>query len=285
MFEDITKVILLSDMDGTLLNGQKLITDIDRAAIRRFTELGGRFTVATGRTIQSFVQYCAMIELPYPVIMYNGAAIHDCSTGKTLCSHPLPEECRSITEAIMREVPDVGGEVLRTNATYVFSNTDYQKLHTRICNIVPDYAELSEVPDGGWLKVLFSMAPEDMDFFGAMLNSHGWDTVDFVRSSEMFWEMLPRGVSKGSALTEYRSISGFEDFTFVSIGDFDNDIEMIQAADLGACPANANESVKAAADLVLTHTNEDGAVAELIDYIIRRCGCAAETSERLEAKI
>ena len=49
MFEDISKVILLSDMDGTLLNGKKQITDIDRAAIKRFTELGGKFTVATGR--------------------------------------------------------------------------------------------------------------------------------------------------------------------------------------------------------------------------------------------
>ena len=272
MFEDITKVILLSDMDGTLLNGKKQITDIDREAISRFKQLGGRFTVATGRTIQSFVQYRAMLDFPDPVIMYNGAAIHDFSTGKTLCTHPLPQESRAITEAIMAEIPDVGGEILRTDDTYVFSNTDYQKLHTKICNIVPKYMELSEVPDGGWLKVLFSMAPEDMDYFGAMVRRNGWDTIDMVRSSNMFWEILPKGVSKGSALTEYRSISGFEDFTFVSIGDFDNDIEMIQAADLGACPANAEDSVKAAADLVLEHSNEDGAVAELIDYIIKRCG-------------
>ena len=272
MFEDITKVVLLSDMDGTLLNGKKQITEADRAAIGRFTELGGKFTVATGRTIQSFVQYRAMIDLPYPVVMYNGAAIHDFSTGKTLCTHPLPEECRAITEAIMAEIPDVGGEVLRIDDTYVFSNTDYQKLHTKICNIVPKFAELSEIPDGGWLKVLFSMAPEDMDFFGAMIGRHGWDTVDFVRSSNMFWEMLPKGISKGSALTEYRNISGFEGFTFVSVGDFDNDIEMIVAADVGACPANAEDSVKAAADIVLEHTNENGAVAELIDHIIRRCG-------------
>ena len=272
MFESLNKVILLSDMDGTLLNGAKKITDTDRAAIERFTALGGRFTVATGRTIQSFVQYLDMIDLPYPVIMYNGAAIHDFSADKTLCTHSLPLECRKITEAILDEMPDIGGEVLRTDGTYVYRNNDYQKLHTKLCNIVPDYVELKDIEDGGWLKVLFAMSPEDMDYFGVMLKHNNWDDVSFVRSADMFWEMLPNGVSKGSALTEYRSLPGFEDFTFVSVGDFDNDIEMIQAADLGACPANAEESVKAAADLVLKNTNETGAVAELIDEIIRRCG-------------
>lgn len=271
MFESLNKVIILSDMDGTLLNGAKKITDTDRAAIERFTALGGRFTVATGRTIQSFVQYLEMIDLPYPVIMYNGAAIHDFSADKTLCTHPLPLECRSITEAILDEMPDIGGEVLRTDGTYVYRNNDYQKLHTKLCNIVPDYVELRDIEEGGWLKVLFAMSPEDMDYFGVMLKHNSWDNVSFVRSADMFWEMLPNGVSKGSALTEYRSLPGFEDFTFVSVGDFDNDIEMIQAADLGACPANAEESVKAAADLVLKNTNETGAVAELIDEIIRRC--------------
>ena len=58
------------------------------------------------------------------------------------------------------------------------------------------------------------------------------------------------------------------DFKFVAIGDFDNDIEMIREADFGACPANAEESVKKASDLVLKKTNDEGAVAELINHII-----------------
>ena len=168
-------------------------------------------------------------------------------------------------------MPEAGGEVLKAEGTYVFSNTEYQKLHTKLCGIVPEFAELPDIEEGGWLKVLFAMAPEDIHYFGAPDAKLGWDNVDFVRSADMFWEMLPKGVSKGSALTEYRRLPGFEDFTFVSVGDFDNDIEMIQAADLGVCPANAEESVKAAADLVLKNTNETGAVAELIDEIIRRC--------------
>lgn len=268
MFEDISKVVLLSDMDGTLLTNEKLISDADRAAIERFTALGGRFTVATGRTIQSFEQYRAMLELRYPIIMYNGAAIHDYTADKTLYTHPLPQEAKAIAMEILELMPDAGGEVLRTDGTYVFRNNDYQQLHTKLCGITPNYAELPDIPDGGWLKVLFAMAPEDVPYMELLVKQNGYDTVSFVKSSEIFLEMLPLGVSKGSALAEYRKLPGMEDCTFVSVGDFDNDIEMLLEADVGACPASAEASVKEKADLILTRTNNEGAVAELIGYII-----------------
>ncbi|WP_295096123.1 Cof-type HAD-IIB family hydrolase [Ruminococcus sp.] len=271
MFEDISKVILLSDLDGTLLSTDKKITDIDRRAIERFTSMGGRFTVATGRTVQSFEQFLSILPLGYPIIMYNGAAIHDYKSGKTLYTHPLPVEARSYVEELLELMPEAGGEVLKTDGTYVFSNTDYQQLHTRLCDIVPNYAELEEIEDGGWLKVLFSMSPEDVEHMGLLVKKLDHEGVDYVKSSDIFLEMLPSGVSKGSALAEYRKLSGMEGCTFVSVGDFDNDIEMIVEADLGACPANAEKSVKEKADLILDRTNDEGAVSELIEYIIERC--------------
>lgn len=270
MFEDISKVILLSDMDGTLLNSKKQITDTDRTAIERFQALGGHFTVATGRTIQSFEQFLSILDLRSPVIMYNGAAIHDYSSGETLYTQPLPQECKAMAIELLAAMPEAGGEVLKAEGTYVFSNTEYQKLHTKLCGIVPEFAALPDIEEGGWLKVLFSMAPEDIPHMELLTRQLGFDKkADFVRSADIFLEMLPPGVSKGSALTEYRKLPGYEDFTFVAVGDFDNDLEMIKAADVGACPANAEDNVKAAADIVLTHTNDEGAVAELIEHIIK----------------
>lgn len=272
LFDDISKVILLSDMDGTLLDSKKQISQTDRDAIRRFTALGGHFSVATGRTIQSFEQYFAMIDISEPVIMYNGAAIYDYSEHRLLFTHPLPDEARDIAIELLQAMPDAGGEVLRADGTYVFRNNDYQKLHTKICNIIPNYADIPDIPEGGWLKVLFAMAPDDVDTMCALIRQRDYSNVSFVKSAEIFCEMLPLGVSKGSALAEYRKLPGYEDMTFVSVGDFDNDVEMIEQADLGACPANAQDSVKSVADLVLRHTNDEGAVAELIDHIIERCG-------------
>lgn len=271
---DITKTIILSDMDGTLLNSEKKISDTDRKAIEKFISLGGKFTVATGRTIQTFAQYQRMLNLQMPVIMYNGAMIYDYSAEKVLYSQSLPDISRKmITKVMSFMYYDCGGEVLRTDGTYVFSNTTYENLHTVLCGIEPEYMDINEIPDGDWLKVLFALAPERLHLLEDKIKRMGYyEYADFVRSSDIFLEMLPKGISKGSALNEYRKLAGMEDFTFVAIGDFDNDVEMIAAADIGVCPANAEKSVKNISDIVLNNTNDNGAVAELIDYIIEKTG-------------
>lgn len=276
---DIRNVIILSDMDGTLLNSKKQISDTDRAAIEKFTAMGGKFTVATGRTLQSFQQYRDMIDFPMPVVMYNGGGIYDYVNEKMLYSRFLPCNAREIAAELLRLMPDLGGEVLTADGTYVFSNTDYMQYHTRICGITPEFADISDIPDNGWFKVLFTIAPEEIPNLELLVRHLGYDKeADFVKSSDIFLEMLPKGSSKGSALNEYRRIEGMEDMTFVAIGDFNNDIEMIKAADIGACPANAEEEVKQSADIILEHTNDEGAVAELIEYIISRSNIISESN-------
>lgn len=271
MFEDISKIVLVTDMDGTLLNSKKEITDTDRQAIEKFMSLGGKFTIATGRTIQSFHHYYDMLNLQMPLIMYNGAAIYDSINNQVLYSQPLSLEAKRLTEEILGVMPHIGGEVLKADGIYVFRNNDYEILHTKLCMVEPFYRDLNDIPEGDWLKVLFAMAPEDIPFIELFTKRMGYDNVSFVRSSDIFYEMLPLGTTKGSALAEYRKLEGMKDYTFVAIGDFDNDIEMLIEADLGAAPANAENSVKNVADIVLKNSCETGAVAELIDYIIDRC--------------
>lgn len=273
MFEDISKVIIMSDMDGTLLNSDKKITDKDRLAIEKFISLGGKFTVSTGRTMEAFEQYRPLLELKMPVVLYNGGVIYDYNSEKVMYTQYLPDDARAITEELLDAMQEAGGEVLKIDKTYVFRNNYYQKVHTALCGISPEYSELSEIADGEWLKVLFAMSPDDIPEMEKIISEKNYSTVDFVKSSGIFIEMLPHNISKGSALDEYRKLDGMSDFTFVAIGDFDNDIEMIQSADFGACPANAEESVKKISDIVLSETCENGAVAELIEYIIEKCKC------------
>lgn len=271
MFKDISKIIIMSDMDGTLLNSEKKINDIDRLAIEKFISLGGKFTVSTGRTLEAFEQYRKMLDLRIPVVLYNGGIIYDYQAKKILYAEYLPEGSREITAELLDAMQSAGGEVLKIDKTYVFRNNYYQQYHTNLCGISPEYAELSEISDNGWLKVLFAMSPDDIPVMEKIISEKNYNTVDFVKSSDIFIEMLPHNISKGSAIAEYRKLSGMNDYTFVAIGDFDNDIEMIQSADLGVCPANAENSVKQNADIILENTNDNGAVAELIGYIIEKC--------------
>lgn len=262
------KLCIISDLDGTLLPPDKIPLEKDLAAIRRFEAAGGEFAIATGRTIQAAIRYQRMLDLKSPMIVYNGAAIYDAQKDGVLFSQTLPPEAREVTRAVMAAHPDVGVEVLRADNAYVVRNTEYEKKHIALCGVDPCYCTLDEVPEGGWLKVLFAMAPQVLPGFVEAVDAMGWENVDFIRSADIFYEMMPKNVTKGSALTAYRRLPGRENTYFVAVGDFDNDVAMLRAADLSAVPAGAVPAAKAAADIVLQNTCETGAMAELIDRLL-----------------
>ncbi|MDE5649370.1 MAG: HAD hydrolase family protein, partial [Oscillospiraceae bacterium] len=66
---------------------------------------------------------------------------------------------------------------------------------------------------------------------------------------------------------EYVKLLNMENFTIVAAGDYHNDIEMLQTADIGAATANAQQDVKNIADIILKKSSDENAIAELIDMI------------------
>ncbi|MEE5992114.1 MAG: HAD-IIB family hydrolase [Oscillospiraceae bacterium] len=262
------KICIITDLDGTFLPKSKIPLPQDLSAVRRFEEAGGIFTIATGRTIQSSERYPEQMGLKSPMIVFNGGAIYDPIEKKVLFSHPLPDSAKEMTKKIISENLHSGCEVLCLEDTWVINNTEYEKEHIRICGVIPQYGTIAEV-SGTWLKVLFAMNANDIPAFIEYIDNQHFEGVDFVRSERRFYEMLPSGVSKGSALTVYRHLSGMEGFQIIAVGDFDNDIEMLQASDFAVCPANAVDNVKQCADLILSRTCEEGAMEELIDKILK----------------
>lgn len=267
MIMDLSKLMIVSDLDGTLLPPNKIPLERDLAAIRRFEAAGGRFAIATGRTIQAAIRYQEMLVLTTPMIVYNGAAIYDFVNDKVLFSESLPPNAITMTKEIMEAFPEVGVEVLRANNAYVVRNTEWEKRHIALCGVEPVYCTPEEIPADGWLKVLFAMSPEEIPPFIEAIGKMGYSDVDFIQSADIFYEMLPKNVTKGSALNEYRKLSGMEDVTFLAIGDFDNDIEMLRQADISAVPANAVTSARSAAQWILESSCEEGAVEELINRL------------------
>jgi hydroxymethylpyrimidine pyrophosphatase-like HAD family hydrolase len=83
-------------------------------------------------------------------------------------------------------------------------------------------------------------------------------------------EMLPEHSSKGEALAKLVELGQVERENIVAIGDFYNDLDMIQYAGIGVAVANAPDDIKAQADLVVGHCR-DGAVADVIEYIEKLC--------------
>ncbi len=267
MFESIDRVFFMSDLDGTLLPSNKVLSQTDRAAIDRFRKDGGKFAFATGRTLQSAVQYLEELSIDQPVILYNGACVYDPVKDKILYLSSLPENACTIIKDILERFPHAGAEILRPDGTYIINLNSYEEEHAKYSAIPPIYCTLDEVPEGEWLKVLFAMSPEDLETLITYVAEHAFEGVSFIRSEAIFYEMLPEGISKGSALSVCREILDLAGMTIVAAGDYHNDLELIQNADFGAAPANAQTCVQEAADYIAATSSDEGAIAEIISVL------------------
>jgi Cof subfamily protein (haloacid dehalogenase superfamily) len=263
---DLSNAFLITDLDGTLLPDNKILSDADMEAIRRFRSDGGKFSVATGRTLQSAIKYINQLEVDMPVILYNGSLIYDTHTDEVMFTDELPDYSKDIAKELFEYMENPGGEVLRLDNIYVVCNNEYEKEHVEICQVIPEYADIDSVPEGGWYKILFATEPSLVTELESYVKTRNYP-VDFVRSHDIFIEMLPKGSSKGAALKEYIRLMNMEQYTVIAAGDYHNDIEMLQEANFGAATANAQQDVKNIADIVLTKTSSENAIAELIEMI------------------
>ncbi|MFR6496749.1 MAG: HAD family hydrolase [Ruminococcus sp.] len=80
--QSLENIMLITDLDGTLLPSSKEISAADAAAISQFRAKGGKFAIATGRTLQAAQRYLNKLKPNIPVILFNGAAIYDPVTEK-----------------------------------------------------------------------------------------------------------------------------------------------------------------------------------------------------------
>ena len=77
MIEKISDILIVSDIDGTLLREANGLSEENRAAIKRFTDKGGRFTVSTGRAIEAAKLVLDESVVNAPSIHINGGYFYD----------------------------------------------------------------------------------------------------------------------------------------------------------------------------------------------------------------
>lgn len=264
---NLSKSFIVTDLDGTLYPQSKIVSDKDVLSIRKFTSLGGKFSIATGRPIQSVLPLLKMLKITTPVVLYNGAMIYDTVKNQPIWHRTLPSEIRDFVKNILDKFPDVAAEILAFDNIYSVQINDTERYHIEITNTNPKICTLEEVPDG-WLKALFAAAPERLNDVMEYAKTLSVSGVSFVQSCEFFYEIIPENVSKGYALKKLLELSDFKDFTVAAAGDYYNDIEMLEAADIGFAVANAHPDVKEIADIVLNRSCEENAISDVIEHII-----------------
>jgi Cof subfamily protein (haloacid dehalogenase superfamily) len=211
-----------------------------------------------------------MIKPNAPVGCINGGGIYDFERNEYLWTMTLPRDATELVGAVIDGVPEVGVQMNALDKIYFCRENERMAKFRRFTgspNITGDYKTL-DVPVA---KVVFgSDSEEEINRIAGILRNHPRSAeFDYIRSERTLYEILPKGSSKGNLLPRLAEILGVKMSRTVAVGDYNNDVSMIEDAGVGIAVANAVEEAKAAADIV-TVSNEEHAIARIIEEI--ECG-------------
>ncbi len=260
--------LIVSDIDGTLLNAPNPIPLRNLQALREFTNHGGRFALATGRSVDSAGQYVCQLPVNVPCILFNGAGIYDYTKQRLLVAQYLPDHFREYVRVILERFPSIGAQLHDPETMYIVSDPYYVKKYLVVENIEFVQMEL-EALSQKFLKLVLVMDPEMVEDVDKFVHMQHWEDVSFCRSGPYYVEMLPLGTNKGTALRQLAQLLNHPISQVVAIGDFYNDLQMLQAAGISATVAEAPEDIKQLCNVV-TGSFENGALADLITYLKQR---------------
>ena len=245
---DFSGVILLSDIDGTLAWSGK-ISEENINAVRFFVENGGKFTVATGRSGAYIREYYTPgLYVNAPMATINGTVLQTIDSGMIIWKKPL---CKGFSQ------------VIRTAYEYcegIERLLVYKLNETELCT------RQFEGDDGEeYFKLLIVADSEKqaLDLQRFLTRKFGSRYV-IMRSWNTGIEIIERDAGKGVCLGKIKKLTGSE--IAVAMGDYENDSEMFDAADISVAVENAVPLLKQKADYI-TVPGEHNAVAKVIEEL------------------
>ena len=260
-------ILLVTDLDATLLTDDKRISEENRRAIDRFVAEGGRFTYVTGRSPVGTRSILEQYTPNVPMGCLNGGGIYDPASQKYVWSLPLEPEAEELVDFVIERFPDVGVALNGFEEIWIQRNNPLTDVYRRLESLPYVEKTYGEVADQ-MAKVLLIIEEERLPLLKQALLEHPRaDRFDFVQSTAVYYEILPKGATKGNLVLRLAELLGISRDRTVAVGDNCNDVSMLREAALGVAVANATPEAKAAADLILTATNEENAVAQLIGLL------------------
>jgi hypothetical protein len=256
--------LIATDIDGTLVNSEKMLPPDFDETISALGEKGISFAVSSGRSLMALETQFGKYFGDIAVISDNGAYILD--KGELLFSSVMPRE--TVVKIIdICEQNGLTALLCTPTSTFIArGNADYQKEVALYYKNREVYDDLRTY-DGDITKVAIycekGIEQNGLDVlkreFGANMN---------VVLSGYYWvDIMNADVSKGKGIEILQHRLGASYESTMVFGDYLNDIEMLNCGYYSFAMKNAHPLVKAAANFQ-TGTNEDFAVTKEIKKLI-----------------
>ena len=265
--------IIACDLDETLLNSERKVSAKNAEAIQRARAAGVRFVLATGRGYKSVEGTLREIglwnEAGEYVISFNGGAITE-NAGERLLHFDSLDFGTAKALVDKAKDYDVCMHAYTKDTVYVYNFTKSERDYVAGRMNVVEIGEMSIdfLRGQNIVKVLFMNESEAYRLQMKRDFAEIADGCEVSFSSNRYIEFNKRGVDKGRGLAILSETLGVDIADTIAIGDNFNDLAMIKAAGLGVGVANSAEGIKPHCDYITRATNDESAIAEVIDRFI-----------------
>ena len=249
LFSDI---LLTVDFDRTLTAPDSSIPQRNLEAIRYFMENGGVFTVNTGRSVPMTKTFRDIVPVNAPLLLYNGSAAYDLSTGKLDFCQEIQLDMWKTVETCMEMFPDMTVEVQAVDAHYRFAEnpawdafSDHNQCARGFARPGDDLGTFLKFSLYGQIRDvtvadLYNGTPEEiarMDQVEQTLKKVFGESCEVFRAATRIIDVHAKGVSKIRSARELQARLGRK--ILVCVGDAHNDIPMLEGADYAFVPSDA----------------------------------------------
>lgn len=271
-------MLLVSDFDNTFQytesalesGGAKAVPPLparNLEAVRHWIAGGGRFAIATGRSLAAFRKPAAGLHINAPVIVDNGGGLYDLTAERYVLRRLLPDRAPEDLAAVEAAFPGTSMELYLAGGTIRALHPTQQNIrHAQLTGL--GFQEISalntETVPEPLAKALFIAEMPRLVQLRGFMEEQGWGArYEMIYSSDHLMELTAKGADKGAMARELKVLTGCG--TLICIGDHANDLPMLQAADRAFAPANAIEAVRTAPGVTTVCHCLEGAVADVVD--------------------
>lgn len=281
------------DLDGTLLNSQKQISDEDSSALQEAHARGIEIVPVTGRNFSFALPVVEKLPFDVPLVTTNGAVIRS-RCGRTFMRRLLPVgAARKVLQATAEfwaytvvVYDESGAGHLRIqesasgaafNGKPVFDGVASSVWLERNKHYVQRYSTLESALDDDPLEILFTGPLSVVAEIGRTLTPPDSNPAqpefrllrtEYPARDFAIMDAIHIECSKGAALEHWSRLRGIASSEIMAIGDNYNDLEMLRYAGLPVVMGNADEVLRAQGWSITRDCDSHGVACAIREYVL-----------------
>ena len=257
--------IIFSDIDGTLRNSKREITEKTKECIKKLKEIGIEIILCSGRPRAEVEKVSKECDASRYIISSNGAEVYDYISKKVIYSNPMKmTNCKELCDIAIQNNCIISmhqGNNRITNKEKYNDTTEIVLNSKELKDVISKESIVQCVILDKEIQKIRNVREKILQLDGIRIinESKCLTNPNEKNTGTLYCDIVDKSTSKGQALKNLCEILGVNSKDTIGIGDSFNDIEMLDFVGYSVAMGNAIDSLKRHVNEVTCTNDEDGA--------------------------